>query len=162
MTGLPYRHHICYRHIILYFLHIIYILPNCISNQTVKQHVNVKSKSINATIVYDCKFFNENCTNSLTNHLTTMYYFNTPTTHIAAMPAINHHDLPYSNLTDKCFTNELTQENTTDSEININNALESINNHGHADYSTLENILKLILRSVITIENLNSTNVFST
>ena len=72
--------------------------------------------------------------------LTTMHYFNTPTTNITAMPAIAHHDLPYSNLTDECFTNELTQENTTDSEININNALESINNPEHVDYSTLGNI----------------------
>ena len=42
-----------------------------------------------------------------------MYNFNTPTTNITAMPAIAHHDLPYSNLTDECFTNELTKENTT-------------------------------------------------
>ena len=132
--------YICYIHIILYFLHIIYVLPNCVLKQTFKQPVNVKSKSINATIVHDCYFFNENCTNSQTNPLTTMHYFNTPTTNITAMPAIAHHDLPYSNLTDECFTNELTQENTTDSEININNALESINNPEHVDYSTLGNI----------------------
>ena len=85
-------------------------------------------------------FFNENCTNSQTNPLTTMYYFNTPTTNITAMPAIAHYELPYSNLTDECFTNELTQEHTTDSEININNALESINNPDHVDYGTLGNI----------------------
>ena len=107
--------YICYIHIILYFLHILYVLSNCILKQTVKQPVNVTSKSINATIVHDCNFFNENCTNSQTNPLTTMHYFNTPTTNITAMPAIAHHDLPYSNLTDECFTNELTQENTTDS-----------------------------------------------
>ena len=67
-----------------------------------------------------------------------MPYFNTPTTNIAAMPEKTHHDLPYSNFTDECFTNELTQENTT--EININNVIESINNADHADYSTLGNI----------------------
>ena len=82
-------------------------------------------------------FFNENCTHNPTNPLTTMYYFNTATTNIAA---IAHYDLPYSNLTDKCFTNELTQENTSDSEIIIHNALESINNPDHVDYNTLGNI----------------------
>ena len=81
------------------------MLPNCILKPTVKQPVNVKSKSFNATIVHDCYFFNKNCTNSQTNPLTTLHYFNTPTTTITAMPAIAHHDLPYSNLSDELLTN---------------------------------------------------------
>ena len=49
--------YICYIHIILYFLYIKYVLPNCILKQTVKQPVNVKSRYINATSVHDCLFF---------------------------------------------------------------------------------------------------------
>ena len=73
------------------------------------QPVDIKSKYIIATIVHDCYYLKEKCTHCETNPLTTVYYFITPTTNIAAIPAITQHwyDLP----ADKCFINELTTEN---------------------------------------------------
>ena len=112
---------------------------SCLFISVIKLLCNLWIESINATIVHDCYYFNEKFTNSQTNPLTMMYYFNTPATNIVVMPAITHHfhDISYSNLADECFFNELTQENTTDSEININNVLKLINKPDHVDYSTL-------------------------